>query len=148
MRYIKIIAIFICVFLFAQCSVIRPTSQRKVEKEISEYKLMTEYIICKNYHDNFESKIVLGINKAKETDSLIFDFMRRKNIVTIYITKAADLPRHNIKYGDHIEYAFKHIPIFGKQRQLIFDSSDDVAIQNKYRRECIVIEEGIYYIEF
>lgn len=148
MKYIKIISIFICVFLFTQCSVIRPTSKRKVEKELSEYKLMTEYIISENYHDNFESSIVFGFNKAKETDSLLYDFMRKKNIISIYITKAAELPHDNIKYGDHIEYSFNFIPIFGKHRQLIFDFSDDETIQNNYRRKYIVIEEGIYYNEF
>lgn len=160
MKYIKILVLILAILFFAQCSVMKPASERKVTKELSEYKLMTEYILCKNYHLNFTKDKIYSFVNLPENDSLVYNFMRKNNIFLIYIQKGSGftkLEEENFKLnnpgyrGDSlIEYHFIHIPVFGRRRELKFDFSSDKKIQSEKRKgsKQVVLEEGIYYVEY
>lgn len=150
MKYINILFLFLGTLLFIDCNVASPTSSRRIKKELIDYQLMTQYILCKNYHEGFNSNIIYGFEKAQETDSLLYEFMRKYKVTGIYVNKAIHLPSDDIRYGNRIEYHFANVPVVGKRSKLIFDFSSEKKNLNEEScgKGCIVVEDGVYYIEY
>lgn len=149
MKYIKLISSILIIFFFVQCKVIKPTSKRKIEKKLSDYKMMTEYILCKNYHNDFRGTIFIDFGNVKEIDNVLFDFMHRKNIVIICINSFEN-PNDNTKRTNKIEYRFNFIPLFGKRRELRFEIPSDYEIQSEKNGGIskFTLEKGIYYVVY
>ena len=129
--YVKISLIIPCIaLLLVQCTVLRSVNESTITRDLVEFKLFTEYIICKNYHQGFEKIMVWDSHRARKTDSLLSKFMFDKSIYVLYI-----------KPDKTIEYLFNYVYLFGNRKFLIFDFSGTMREMNGI----VKIEEGIYY---
>jgi hypothetical protein len=154
---IYFVALLMVCLLFIQCSIIKPVSARRIAKNLVDYKSITNYIISRNYHEDFNRTLMYDYGNLPGNDSLLYNFMRKENITSIHcigritgLTSKAqkeEFKIHNPAYrGDSlIEYHFFSIPVFSRRRQLIFDLSSD---KEKERSKKDVLEAGIYYNAF
>ena len=145
----------ICLFALLGCRTINSASfTNGNSQELEDYKRMTKHIVDSNYHDGFKRSLVIGRNTT--SDSALINFMIKRRITGIhtigkieaseeYIAKHLPLHRDSI-----IEYHFKFVPIFGKRKELKFDFSSDPPTES-YKKNgvrLVVLEKGIYYVEY
>lgn len=145
---------FSCVILLS-CQTINQTSNNYGKfSDLDDYKRITAYIMDKNYHEGFKRSIVF--DRANSSDSTLINFMQKKHINNIQsIGRIETSEEYKTKYlpqyrDSIIEFHFGFVPIFGKRKELHFDFSSNPPKENYKKNgvKQIVIEKGIYYIEY
>ncbi|SHL81583.1 hypothetical protein SAMN05444266_10587 [Chitinophaga jiangningensis] len=127
-----------CFLIFWSCQTPNSASftNRKF-KDLIDYKKMAQYIVMHNYHYGFTKNDTYVLSNAP--DSTVSKFIREKKIIGIYFNRDS-LIRFSI--------GFKSILSKGKELSFDYSSCSPTKSEKRNGYKKIVLEKGIYYVEY
>jgi len=114
------------------------TTRRKVNKQLTSYRILTEYILCKNLHNNFEHGVSYEMSDMKLLDNDIYTFMKENEIFLIRITPEANSLKKT-KSSGRIVFHFLHFFFINQTKELWVDiernlNGDFTVVKSEYVR--------------